>query len=229
MRARSSSSASGSAVQTPRRSAPKRDACLIAWKPSSTTSPEVRLARADVREGQLRAVGVVGRGGRRHGRPHRPSRTGAAAAPARARRRDRTGAGTMMPRVAVGLERLMEIEREVARERFRSRVLRLAVVSIAFDLVVAALAWWFEQGAPHEFGTYWAALFWTTTQLLTVSSQLPNPEHTGDEGPRRRARGLRDRRRDVARRDVHGPAAPPHAAADAPALQGRGGGGGGGR
>jgi hypothetical protein len=72
----------------------------------------------------------------------------------------------------------MEIEREVARERFRSRVLRLAVVSIAFDLVAAALAWWFEQGAPHEFRTYWAALFWTTTQLLTVSSQLPNPEHT---------------------------------------------------
>ena len=72
----------------------------------------------------------------------------------------------------------MEIEREVARERFRSRVLRLAVVSIAFDLVAAALAWWFEQGAPHEFGTYWAALFWTTTQLLTVSSQLPNPDHT---------------------------------------------------
>ena len=73
----------------------------------------------------------------------------------------------------------MEIEREVARERFRSRVLRLAVVSIAFDLVAAALAWWFEQGAPHEFGTYWAALFWTTTQLLTVSSQIQNPFTTG--------------------------------------------------
>ena len=35
-----------------------------------------------------------------------------------------------------------------------------------------------SRGRPHEFRTYWAALFWTTTQLLTVSSQLPNPEHT---------------------------------------------------
>ena len=73
----------------------------------------------------------------------------------------------------------MEIEHDVARERFRSRILRLALVSIVFDLVVAALAFQFEQGAQHEFRTYWAALFWTTTQLLTVSSQLPNPEHTG--------------------------------------------------
>ena len=28
----------------------------------------------------------------------------------------------------------------------------------------------------HAFATYFDALFWTTTQLLTVSSQLPNPE-----------------------------------------------------
>ena len=34
----------------------------------------------------------------------------------------------------------------------------------------------FEHGAPHAFATYFDALFWTTTQLLTVSSQLPNPE-----------------------------------------------------
>jgi hypothetical protein len=33
-----------------------------------------------------------------------------------------------------------------------------------------------ERGAPHTFSSVWAALFWTTTQLLTVSSQLPNPE-----------------------------------------------------
>ena len=33
-----------------------------------------------------------------------------------------------------------------------------------------------EHGAPDAFTTYFAALFWTTTQLLTVSSPLPNPE-----------------------------------------------------
>ena len=43
---------------------------------------------------------------------------------------------------------------------------------------MAALALMAERGHPHAFGSYWAALFWTTTQLLTVSSQLPNPSST---------------------------------------------------
>ena len=80
--------------------------------------------------------------------------------------------------MAARVERLFQVESDVARDRFRSRILRLAVVSIIFDVVAAVLAWRFEQGALHEFRTYWEALFWTTTQLLTVSSQLPNPEHT---------------------------------------------------
>src|SRR4051812_35374448 len=54
----------------------------------------------------------------------------------------------------------------------------LAVVAVAGDLVAAALALMAEHGHPHAFGSYWAALFWTTTQLLTVSSQLPNPSST---------------------------------------------------
>jgi hypothetical protein len=44
--------------------------------------------------------------------------------------------------------------------------------------VAAGLAKLFEDGASHAFATYFGALFWTTTQLLTVSSQLPNPQHT---------------------------------------------------
>src|SRR5690242_7407297 len=55
----------------------------------------------------------------------------------------------------------------------------LAMVAIAIDLAAAWLAFMFERGYPNEFHTYWAALFWTTTQLLTVSSQLPNPDSTG--------------------------------------------------
>ena len=54
----------------------------------------------------------------------------------------------------------------------------LALVTIAIDLVAGWLAFLFERGYPNEFHTYWAALFWTTTQLLTVSSQLQNPDST---------------------------------------------------
>jgi hypothetical protein len=70
----------------------------------------------------------------------------------------------------------IEHEMAVARVRFRSRIAILAGASIALDLVTAGLAKVFENGAPHHFPTYLDALFWTTTQLLTVSSQLPNPE-----------------------------------------------------
>ena len=48
--------------------------------------------------------------------------------------------------------------------------------TFAFDLVAAWIALVAEHGHAHAFGNYWGALFWTTTQLLTVSSQLPNPE-----------------------------------------------------
>ena len=72
----------------------------------------------------------------------------------------------------------VELELDVAKERFRVRIVRLALVSVGVDLVAALLAYVFERGAPHEFASVWDALFWTTTQLLTVSSQLPNPEHT---------------------------------------------------
>ncbi len=72
----------------------------------------------------------------------------------------------------------IEHEMTVARRRFRSRIAVLAGVSVALDLVAAGLAKVFENGGPHHFATYFDALFWTTTQLLTVSSQLPNPEHT---------------------------------------------------
>jgi hypothetical protein len=73
---------------------------------------------------------------------------------------------------------LIEHEMAVARVRFRSRIATLAVASVALDLVAAGIALASEHGARHAFAGYFAALFWTTTQLLTVSSQLPNPERT---------------------------------------------------
>lgn len=72
----------------------------------------------------------------------------------------------------------IEHEMEVAKHRFRSRVAILAGASVALDLVAAALALVFEHGAQDAFSSYFDALFWTTTQLLTVSSSLPNPERT---------------------------------------------------
>ena len=72
----------------------------------------------------------------------------------------------------------IEHEMDVARLRFRSRIATLAGASIALDLVAAGLALVFERGAHDAFSSYFDALFWTTTQLLTVSSSLPNPERT---------------------------------------------------
>jgi hypothetical protein len=54
----------------------------------------------------------------------------------------------------------------------------VGIVAVAINLVAAWLALMAERGHPHEFHTYWEALFWTTTQMLTVSSQLPNPSST---------------------------------------------------
>jgi hypothetical protein len=80
--------------------------------------------------------------------------------------------------VATEVAAHIEHEMTVARGRFRSRIAKLTGASIVLDLVAAGLAKLFEDGGPHAFATYFGALFWTTTQLLTVSSQLPNPEHT---------------------------------------------------
>jgi hypothetical protein len=55
---------------------------------------------------------------------------------------------------------------------------RLGVVTLVLDLAAAAIALAAEHGHAHAFDSYWGALFWTTTQLLTVSSQLPNPTST---------------------------------------------------
>jgi hypothetical protein len=72
----------------------------------------------------------------------------------------------------------IEHEMVVAQRRFRSRIALLAMASVVVDLVAAGIALASEHGAPHAFAGYLDALFWTTTQLLTVSSQLPNPERT---------------------------------------------------
>ena len=61
----------------------------------------------------------------------------------------------------------------------RSRILFVFAATAAIDVVASILILGFER---HAHGTqiynYGDSVFWTTTQLLTVSSQLPNPIST---------------------------------------------------
>jgi hypothetical protein len=60
--------------------------------------------------------------------------------------------------------------------RLRDRLVALAVATIGFDLICGVLALVFElHQSQSQIHSYGSALFWTTTQLLTVSSQLRDP------------------------------------------------------
>jgi hypothetical protein len=58
----------------------------------------------------------------------------------------------------------------------RSRIAFVVGATFVVDAVASVLILLFEQHAPRtEITNFGDAVFWTTTQLLTVSSQLPNP------------------------------------------------------
>ena len=74
----------------------------------------------------------------------------------------------------------MRAPRTATHRHLRERIGRLAVVTLVVDLVATLLVYLFERNQPHtEITNIGDAAFWTTTQLLTVSSQLPNPISTG--------------------------------------------------
>jgi hypothetical protein len=61
-------------------------------------------------------------------------------------------------------------------EVLRSRLVFLFLVTVILDAAASALIFLFERHAPNtEITNIGDAVFWTSTQLLTVSSQLPNP------------------------------------------------------
>jgi hypothetical protein len=68
----------------------------------------------------------------------------------------------------------------VTHLHLRDRLVAIAAVTIVVDLIGSVVVLLFER---HAEGTQIEhlgdSLFWTTTQLLTVSSQLPNPISTG--------------------------------------------------
>jgi hypothetical protein len=64
--------------------------------------------------------------------------------------------------------------------RLRAALTVIVVTTVGVDVVCAALAFLFERHVRGtQINTYGSALFWTSTQLLTVSSQLPNPFSVG--------------------------------------------------
>jgi hypothetical protein len=58
----------------------------------------------------------------------------------------------------------------------RERIVAIAFITVLVDVVCTVLIWLFERHAPqtdiHSIGT---ALFFASTQLLTVSSSMSNP------------------------------------------------------
>jgi hypothetical protein len=79
----------------------------------------------------------------------------------------------------------MEEIRKIARgatpthAHLRARLLIVVVVSVVLDAIASVLILGFERDAPGTGITNIGdAVFWTSTQLLTVSSQLRNPIST---------------------------------------------------
>jgi hypothetical protein len=62
----------------------------------------------------------------------------------------------------------------------RRRILEALCLVAIVDAVGTLLMWIFENDASHgAIHNLWDAFFFTTVQLLTVSSQMPNPLTTG--------------------------------------------------
>ena len=65
---------------------------------------------------------------------------------------------------------------EERHARLVARMLVALVLTLVVDLVGTLLIWRFERNAPGtDIHTLGDALFFTTVQLLTVSSQISNP------------------------------------------------------
>src|SRR5579871_4804880 len=66
--------------------------------------------------------------------------------------------------------------RTPTHRRLRDRLVAIALATIGFDLVCAVLAFLFEHHQNQtQIKSLGSALFWTTTQMLTVSSNIQNP------------------------------------------------------
>jgi hypothetical protein len=63
--------------------------------------------------------------------------------------------------------------------RLRDQLVAVLTVTIGVDLLCALLAFLFERHSQQtQIKSFGSALFWTSTQLLTVSSSIQNPIST---------------------------------------------------
>ena len=77
-----------------------------------------------------------------------------------------------------GGREMLEVARAstATHEHLRARLAFVLIATLILDAVASLLILGFERNEPGtEITNFGDAVFWTTTQLLTVSSQLPNP------------------------------------------------------
>ena len=68
----------------------------------------------------------------------------------------------------------------VTHRRLRDQLVVIIVATVGVDLLCAIAAFLLERHSQQtEIKTFGSAVFWTTTQLLTVSSQIKNPISVG--------------------------------------------------
>ena len=68
----------------------------------------------------------------------------------------------------------------VTHRRLRDNLVTITITTLGVDLFCAIAAFLLERNSQQtEIKTFGSAAFWTTTQLLTVSSQIKNPISVG--------------------------------------------------
>lgn len=98
-------------------------------------------------------------------------------------RSDRTGRDTpgVSQPIRTGGREALKVARAATptHEHLRSRLAFVVLATLIVDAVASVLILLFERHAPGTHITNLGdSVFWTSTQLLTVSSQLPNPIST---------------------------------------------------
>jgi hypothetical protein len=64
--------------------------------------------------------------------------------------------------------------------RLRDQLMTITLATVGIDLLCAIVAFLLERHSQQtEIKTFGSAAFWTTTQMLTVSSQIKNPISVG--------------------------------------------------
>jgi hypothetical protein len=71
---------------------------------------------------------------------------------------------------------LVSKRRTPTHSRLRDRLVAIALITLGVDLICAVLAYVFEHHQQQtQIKSLGSGLFWTTTQMLTVSSNIQNP------------------------------------------------------